>query len=173
VMLLRRFDASPDIVFLRELEKWSYARRSFWTFRQCIHPDLIVGDWPRAVSWHLQNFYYELIEGKRPKLVISSPPQHGKSLAVTDFMAWIMGLNPDLKVIFASYSDTLGERATIEADACRCHRAAPHRDRLSYCGRDPPSAGRPRRAAGAARLRAGRGGGGGRGQASGGVEHVV
>jgi hypothetical protein len=54
------------------------------------------------------------VAGKRPKLVISSPPQHGKSLAVTDFMAWAMGLNPDLKVIFASYSDALGERASID-----------------------------------------------------------
>ena len=40
--------------------------------------------------------------------------QHGKSLAVTDLMAWAMGRNPDLKIIFASYSDALGERTSID-----------------------------------------------------------
>jgi hypothetical protein len=110
----RRFKAPSEIVQLRELEKWSYARRDFWTFRQCIHPDLIIGTWPRQISRHLQRFYKKLAAGKRPKLVISSPPQHGKSLAVTDFMAWAVGLNPDLKTIFASYSDALGERASID-----------------------------------------------------------
>jgi hypothetical protein len=51
--MLQRFKASPEIVLLRELEKWSYARKDFWKFRQCIHPDLIVGDWPRVVSRHI------------------------------------------------------------------------------------------------------------------------
>jgi hypothetical protein len=90
------------------------ARENFWAFRLAIHPQLIVGDWPRDVSWHLQKFYDDLENGKRPKLVISSPPQHGKSLAVTDLMAWAMGRNPDLKFIFASYSDALGERTSID-----------------------------------------------------------
>jgi hypothetical protein len=75
--MLQRFNAPPEIVLLRELEKWSYARRDFWKFRQCIHPDLIVGDWPREISRHLQRFYDGLVAGKRPKLVILSPPQHG------------------------------------------------------------------------------------------------
>jgi hypothetical protein len=112
--MLQTFEETPEVVLLREMEKWTYARSDFWTFRQCIHPQLIVGTWPREVSRHLQKFHDQLIAGERPKLVISPPPQHGKSLAVTDFMAWTMGLNPDLKVIFASYSDTLGERASID-----------------------------------------------------------
>ena len=79
-------------------------------FRIAIHPELIAGYWPREISEHLQKFYHDLEEGKRPKLVISSPPQHGKSMAIADFIAWVMGLNPDLKVIFASYFGALGER---------------------------------------------------------------
>jgi predicted phage terminase large subunit-like protein len=113
-MMLQRIEAPAEIVTLRELEKWSYARNNFWLFRQAIHPELITGDWPRGISRHLQKFYKALIAGKRPKLVISSPPQHGKSTAITDFIAWVMGLNPDLKVIFASYSDALGERTSID-----------------------------------------------------------
>jgi hypothetical protein len=113
-MMLQRIEAPAEIVTLRELEKWSYARNNFWLFRQAIHPELITGDWPRGISRHLQKFYKALIAGKRPKLVISSPPQHGKSTAITDFIAWVMGRNPDLKVIFASYSDALGERTSID-----------------------------------------------------------
>jgi hypothetical protein len=32
-------------------------------------------------------------------------PQSGKSMATTDFIAWVAGKNPELKTIFASYSD--------------------------------------------------------------------
>ena len=73
--------------------EFSKARGNFWAFRIAIHPELIAGDWPRDISHHLQKFYHDLENGKRPKLVISSPPQHGKSLAVTDLMAWAMGRN--------------------------------------------------------------------------------
>jgi hypothetical protein len=59
----------------------------------------------------LQWFYEDLIAGNRPKLALEAPPQHGKSAAVEDFMAWVAGKNPDLKTIFCSYSDDLGNRA--------------------------------------------------------------
>jgi hypothetical protein len=42
------------------------------------------------------------------------PPQHGKSKAVNDFVAWCAGVNPDIKVIFTSYSDELGNSANVE-----------------------------------------------------------
>jgi hypothetical protein len=43
-----------------------------------------------------------------------APPQHGKSKAMSDFIAWLAGVNPDIKVIFSSYSDELGARANVE-----------------------------------------------------------
>ena len=48
--------------------------------------------------------------GERPKMAIMAPPQHGKSWAATDFIAWVAGKNPNVKTIFASYSEALGER---------------------------------------------------------------
>jgi hypothetical protein len=51
--------------------------------------------------------------GKRPKLVLQAPPQHGKSRMVTDFISWAAGKNPDLSTIFASYSDELGTTANL------------------------------------------------------------
>jgi predicted phage terminase large subunit-like protein len=67
--------------------------------------------WTDEVARELQQFGADLIAGKRPILVIQAPPQHGKSEAASDFIAWIAGTNPDLKIIYASYSDELGTRA--------------------------------------------------------------
>lgn len=94
--------------------EFNKARESFWAFRVAVHPEMITGWWPRDVSRHLQKFYKDLVAGKRPKLAISSPPQHSKSMAITDLIAWVMGHNPDLKTVFASYSDALGEDTSID-----------------------------------------------------------
>jgi hypothetical protein len=37
-----------------------------------------------------------------------TPPQHGKSWAAEDIIAWAVGKNPSWKTIYASYSDELG-----------------------------------------------------------------
>jgi hypothetical protein len=68
------------------------------------------GWWLADAANHLQKFYADLVAGKRPKLCLQAPPQHGKSWTVEDFCAWVMGRNPDFKIIFASYADSLGVR---------------------------------------------------------------
>jgi predicted phage terminase large subunit-like protein len=90
------------------------ARRSYWAFRQYVHPDLIIGWWQREIAEELQTFYEDLIAGKRPKLLIQAPPQHGKSMQIVDFIAWVCGKHPELKVIYASVSERLGIRANLE-----------------------------------------------------------
>ena len=67
-----------------------------------------VGWWQYEVANELQRFYHRLKKGERPKLALMAPPQHGKTEQVTDFIAWVAGKEPDLKTIFASYSDKLG-----------------------------------------------------------------
>ena len=90
---------------------YTLARDDFALFRQLIHPDMLWGWWTDEVARKLQQFYLDLREGRRPKLALMAPPQHGKSTAVLDFIAWIAGKHPDLKTIFASYSDELGTTA--------------------------------------------------------------
>jgi len=46
-------------------------------------------------------------------LIIEAPPQHGKSEAITDFLSWVAGKHPELKTIFASFSERLGIRANL------------------------------------------------------------
>jgi hypothetical protein len=89
------------------------ARDDFWQYRVMIDPTIINGWWQRHAAGHLQLFYQDIEAGRRPKLVLQAPPQHGKSRIVTDFITWAAGKNPDLSTIFASYSDELGTTANL------------------------------------------------------------
>lgn len=101
-----------DIEILEQLACYE-ARESFWAFRQYINPKMKHGWWQREIAIVLQQFYDDFIAGKRPKIVIQAPPQHGKSIQVVDFIAWMSGHNPDLRTIYTSFSDRLGVRANL------------------------------------------------------------
>jgi predicted phage terminase large subunit-like protein len=94
------------------------SRESFWAFRQFINPKMIVGWWQCEIALELHRFWDDFVAGRRPKLLLQSPPQHGKSSMVVDFLAWAIGQaylldRKDLKIIFASFSDRLGIRANL------------------------------------------------------------
>ena len=90
------------------------ARISFWEYRKLINPDMVQGWWQKVISDELELFYHNLAKRIRPKLVIQSPPQHGKSIQIIDFISWVSGLNPDLRTIYGSYSERLGVRANLK-----------------------------------------------------------
>jgi predicted phage terminase large subunit-like protein len=90
---------------------YALARNDFGLFRQLIHPDFSWNWWTDDAARKLQRFYLDLMAGRRPKLALMAPPQHGKSTTILDFIAWIAGNDLDLKTIFASYSDELGTTA--------------------------------------------------------------
>ena len=98
---------SPDLTRVKQ----ELVRRSFWDYRRIIRPRMFIGWWQADLAARLQRFYQDLIAGRRPKLVIQAPPQHGKSEQVEDFIGWLVGMNPDTRVIYASFSDRLGVRA--------------------------------------------------------------
>src|SRR6266478_9800266 len=77
------------------------ARENFKAYRKTLRPKMLESWWTDQVAEAFQKFYDDLIAGKRPRLAISAPPQHGKSWAATDFMSWVAGKNPDLKITFA------------------------------------------------------------------------
>jgi predicted phage terminase large subunit-like protein len=84
------------------------ARESFAVFRRTIRPDMLWSPFVGLITRELQKFHEAFVAGKRPKLAMMTPPQHGKSWAAEDFMAWEAGKNPSLKTIYASFSDELG-----------------------------------------------------------------
>lgn len=67
----------------------------------------------RQTTFH--RTYYRILErfarGDIRKLIISVPPQHGKSVGASVLLpAYMLGLNPDLKIALASYSTSLASR---------------------------------------------------------------
>jgi predicted phage terminase large subunit-like protein len=84
------------------------ARYSFKVFRQTIRPNMKWNWMVEEITSELQMFYNAFEKGKRPKLAIQLPPQHGKSWSAEDFAAWVAGKHTDWKAIYASYSADLG-----------------------------------------------------------------
>ena len=66
------------------------------------------------VNWHhylIANYVNDLIFGRISRLIIKTPPRHGKSEVVSRRApAFAFGINPDEQVISASYSDTLARK---------------------------------------------------------------
>lgn len=105
---------TPDDERLLEQYQLKRARDNFWCYRQAINKGkMLVGWWQRLVAAELQLFYDDWVAGLRPKLVLQSPPQHGKSKQIVDFISWVSGKKPEAATIYASYSDRLSTRANL------------------------------------------------------------
>jgi predicted phage terminase large subunit-like protein len=94
-------------------EYWeTVSRDNFHAYRQYInYPKFKKGTFPSLIAKDLQSFYDDMVAGLRPILIIEAPPQHGKSCAITDFVSWFLGKQPENKIIYSSFSDRLGIRA--------------------------------------------------------------
>lgn len=88
------------------------ARQDFGVFRHLMHPDLLTGWWVRQLHDEISAFDKRMLNGERPKLILSAPPQHGKSSLVMDYIAWLAGRFPDMRTIYTSFSQQLGYRAS-------------------------------------------------------------
>ena len=89
------------------------ARASLRAFRQWVHPEMLGGWFVDSLTDELEAFWRSYKAGERPRLAISTPPQHGKSIAVVDLIAWAAGRDPNDRTIFASFSERLGIRANM------------------------------------------------------------
>ena len=70
------------------------------------------GRWKNARHLNLLCHLLEDVErGVLPRLIISMPPRHGKSMTVTQtFPSWFIGKDPDRRVIEVSYSNELARK---------------------------------------------------------------
>mgnify|MGYP001382839216 CR=1 FL=1 len=83
------------------------ARRHFADFVLYMHDNYDMQWFHRLIIDKLQAFS----EGKIKKLMIFVPPQHGKSeLSTRKFPAYLLGQNPNRKIVVASYNATLASR---------------------------------------------------------------
>ena len=77
--------------------------------------DFAVKVYPFLELQPFHEVYYRLLgefaHGRIRKLIVSMPPQHGKSVGATTLLpAFMLGLNPDLRIAIASYSAVLASR---------------------------------------------------------------
>lgn len=101
---------------IKNLQNWWIAksRKNFFAYRNYYGGTKFLHNWFVAdLSIRLQVFFADLLAGKRPILCIQSPPQHGKSWSVTDLVPWVLGRENWLRIIYASYSETLGKRCNL------------------------------------------------------------
>ena len=77
------------------------ATPSFEEFALEVYPFLNMTPFHRTYYAVLQAY----AEGHIRKLIVSMPPQHGKSVGATTLLpAYMLGLDPDMRIAIASYS---------------------------------------------------------------------
>lgn len=95
-----------------EMAKRELARRSFHAYLSYTHGNAWKDT--RMASYlatEVQKFLEEPTGNAYDILVIETPPQHGKSLTITESLpSWYMGRNPTKRVIIASYNEEFAER---------------------------------------------------------------
>lgn len=74
-----------------------------------------LGVYPFLELQPFHRSYYRVLEafaqGRIRRLIVTMPPQHGKSVGATTLLpAYLLGLNPDLRVAIASYSGSLASK---------------------------------------------------------------
>jgi predicted phage terminase large subunit-like protein len=78
----------------------------FWKAFELLHPGESF-----VPSWHVMAICHaltEVAEGRTHRLLLTVPPRHGKSLSTSVCLpAWMLGQNPSLKIISASYASDL------------------------------------------------------------------
>ena len=90
------------------------SRKNFYAYRQYMSDFKLKTGWfVKEISSIIQQFYDDYKAGLRPVYVICTPPQHGKSVAVTDGVSWMAGDDPSLRFIYSSFSERLGIRANL------------------------------------------------------------
>ena len=102
-------DVSP---ISRELAARELARRNYIDYLAYVNGE----SWKktrfaRYIAGQIQKFIEENTGNAYDILLLETPPQHGKSMTVTEALpAWCLGKHPDWRVIIASYNDETAER---------------------------------------------------------------
>ena len=83
-------------------------RKRILPFVERFNPDYAAGWVHKDICKRLEQFSYDVVDKKSPRLMLFMPPRHGKStLASVAFPAWHLGRNPSHEFIGCSYSGSL------------------------------------------------------------------
>ena len=95
-----------DIEFIKEEAMKELARREFFFYCNYFYPNHYKEErtYLKDLCYKLQDFVYRK---DKKILIINLPPRHYKSFTATNFVAWLLGQNPKLKIMTGSYNETL------------------------------------------------------------------
>ena len=89
---------------LAQIAKLEKCQNSFLTFVQTVWPEFIAGAHHRLIGEKLER----IASGDLKRLIVNMPPRHTKSeFASYLFPAWMMGRNPNMKIIQATHTTEL------------------------------------------------------------------
>lgn len=87
------------------------ARGGLLAFGRFMKPDYEPAPFHTLIAAELDRF----VSGEVPRMILCMPPQHGKSELVSRMLpAYILGREPDTKIITASYADELASRMNLD-----------------------------------------------------------
>ena len=86
-------------------------RQHFTLFLMRVYGELNPDKPPLELAWYLRALSHALVQAARTpgsRLVINVPPRHLKSIAATVALpAWLLGRDPSVKIMIATYNDEL------------------------------------------------------------------
>ena len=83
-------------------------RQSFAEFLRYTKPDYQLSWFHEGLAGELDQFLDDVFAKRSPRLIVTCPPQEGKSEQVSRrFPANALGRDPDLRIVACSYSATL------------------------------------------------------------------
>lgn len=90
---------------LKKQARLELARRDFFEYCKLTAPDFYNEErnFLNDLCYQLQNFY----ESDEKVCVINMPPRHGKSRTAGKFVEWVLGTNPNEKIMTGSYNEDL------------------------------------------------------------------
>lgn len=90
---------------LKKQARLELARRDFFEYCKLMASDFYKEDreFLKNVCYQLQDFY----NSDEKICVINMPPRHGKSRTAGKLVEWILGINPNEKIMTGSYNETL------------------------------------------------------------------
>lgn len=86
-------------------------RRRLLPFILNFEPQYQAGWVHKDICARLEKFEQDVVARRSPRLLLSMPPRHGKSMIASQYLpAWFLGRNPKMEVIATSYSSSLATR---------------------------------------------------------------
>ena len=90
--------------------KCELARRRFFYYAQLRNPKFYKPE--REYLVQLCDALEDFVKSDKRLLVLNTPPRHGKTYTVSNYVEWLLGKNPELQIMLGSYNETLSTRSS-------------------------------------------------------------